>query len=312
MKKLIAIFIAVLLMSFCLSFTVSAKEADFTIADDFQSLTYQGVTYLRADTSMVTMEYFDDWDEKPQLTAKQQELLRDSSFSLDSSKKIVEATFYYRDGTIVYCGFVAEDFYEQYNDYLTSDDTECYIWFYWDEFQRTTVLERDLKGTAVTLNERSLMQAEEFPVYVNSGLWGFTMTKGSLLMIQDTFYYASHREIDHYSGYTIDLYDLESLDCYQVTDPAVVATLEDAMGDYYDLTYGSENLLGLVSFSFWTFIFAIVPAGICVLALIFFIRGKGYHRYTWGATAMFAVLSFIMYFVVIVPSILYYDCIVSA
>jgi len=304
MKKLIAIFITVLLMSFCLSFTVSAQESDFVIADDFQSFTYNGVTYRRADTTSVSMDYFHYLDDEPQLSARQQELLRDNEFCMDSSQNIVDVQFYFRDGSTLYCGFVAEDFLQEYNDYRTNEDNECYVQFYWDEFHKTAAKEVDFKGTPVTLNERTLSKAEAFPVYVNTGYQEFTMCKGSLLMVQDTFYYASHLEIDYAQAYTVDLYELESLECYEVTDPTLVAELSEAMGDYYDLAYGTEDLLGIFSFIFWTSIFAVVPTGIFVLALIFFIRGKGYHRYTWGATAIFAILSFIMYFIVIVPILL--------
>ena len=199
---------------------------------------------------------------------------------------------------------MAEDFYREYTDYLTSEETLCHVEFYWDASQHPSASEADFKGTAVTLDNRALMKAETFPVYASTDHVGFSMTKGTLLLVQDTFYYANHQEVNHPFAYTLDLYELESLECYQVTDPELVQTLTDALGDYYDLAYGTENVLEAVSFCFWTFVFAVVPLGIFVPALIFFIRGKGYHRYTWGATAICSGLSLIMYFVVMIPILL--------
>lgn len=299
MKKIISIFIAVLLISCCLCMTVSARGNDFTVAEDFQSMTYHGVTYRRADLTMVSIDYYDYIQEQPQLTAGQQELLRGCSFCPDYSEQLIQAEFFFQDGSTLICGYVAEDFWQQFQDYLTDDETECYVEFYWDSLNQVTAEEYRFQGDPVTLKSRSLQNAESLPVYVNHGAKDFTIIKGTLMIIQDNFYYVDHQQIGLYQPYPIDLYEYESLECYEITDPELIADIEDAMGTYYDVTYASGNLLEIASFVFWTLIFAVIPAAILVLSVIFAIRGKGYYRLTWGATAGFAALSLIMYFVFI-------------
>lgn len=298
MKKYITGFIVLLMLSLCLSFHVSAAEADFTIAEDFQSLTYHGITFHRENLTMVSFEYYSDFEETPALTSGQQALLRDCSFQMDSSKRIVEAEFFFRDGSTLLCSYVSETFREQFRNYLTSDATECYTQFYWDSLHRPKAAEARFKGTATTLKGRVLRNAEAFPVYVNQDFWDFTILKGSLLVVQDRFYYVDHQQIGLYQNYAIDLYEIDSVECYEVTDPELCAELEDAMGAYYNAAYNSVQALDIAAFLFWTFIFAVIPATILVLSVIFFIRGRGYYRLTWGATGGFAALSLILYFVV--------------
>lgn len=304
MKKTIAIFIAALLMSFCLSFTVSGADAAFTVSEDYQTVTYDGTTYHRMDLSAVSIDDYGSVEEEPLLTSQQQAQLRDCSFRTDFSKTVIEADFFFRDGSILNCSFVSEDYRQQFLDEMTRDETECYIEFYWNEYLRTKAPESHFKGTPTTLKGWNLQNAEAYPVYVNNGFGGFTVIKGTLLVVNNRFYYVCHLEEEIYTWYCVDTYEYDALDCYEITDPALLADIEKAMGAYYSMTYGAGNLLNIATIVFWTFIFVVIPVSIVVLAIIFFKRGKGYYRTVWSITGICAVLELVLFITVCVTLLL--------
>jgi hypothetical protein len=300
MKKYIAMFIAILTLSLCLSFTVSAAGDDFTISEDFQSITLNGIHYTRMDTSRVSSNYNTrSVDETPQLTHKQQELLRDATFEIIYQSKIIEAQFFFRDGATLTCSFVSDEYRQQLNEYLTDDQVECYIEFYWNDGKSKEIDLKQFKGTPVTLERRTLRQCETFPVFVSYNKENLTIIRGCLLVAQDRFYYVDYAEADIHESYVLDVYEYDTLDCHEITDPELLSYIEDSMGSYYDVAYNSGQFLDIASFIFWAFIFAVIPMGILVVSVIFCIKGKGYYRITWGVTAGLCVAELIMYFTVV-------------
>lgn len=289
MKKIIAGFIAVLLLSFCLYLNVSAAEADFAISEDLQTLVYHGETYRRTDVSAVSVIFYNELSQQPQLSAEQQELLRGTSFRIDSTHTVIEAELYFRDGSTLYCGFVSEDYAAQIEEALDSDQTQCYVEFYWENALASAAPEARYKGTPTTLRARDLQDAEVFPVYADLGRNSFTVIKGSLLIVGNRLYYVNHHEANFFYPYCIDTYDLTSLDCYEITDPELAEGIKSDLGRYYDAAYTSGGLLGAASVAFWVFIFGLMPAAILVLSVIFFRKGKGYYRTVWGVTGLCAV-----------------------
>lgn len=292
MKKYVAILLAALLMSFCLSFTVSAEADSFTLSEDLMTLTWKGKSYVRMDTSCTTFYNCENIDLDPQLTPQQREQFIDWTFNLSEDGYMIDAALYYRTGGFLSCSYILEEFAPQLDAYQKADGVDCRIEI---DLEPIIVPEARLKGQPTTLSGKTLEQANQYDVYADVTDEFFYISTGTLLIHQGKFYYVDHSEMTRNPGY-FDPYEYETLDCYQITDEELCQKLNGLGLSEDDL----EALLELGTEVLVVFIFGLVPAGILVLALVLLIKRKGYYKVTWGITAGFCVAELITFVTVLV------------
>ena len=292
MKKYIAILLAILVMSFCLSFSVSAEVDCFTLSEDLMSLTLNGQTYVRMDTSNTSFYYFDTLKQTPQLSPDKQEQFIDWNFTLTEDGKVVDATLYYRAGGYLSCSYVLESFAPKLEAWQKGDGVDCRIAIDWDTI---TVPETRLKGQPITLTGKELSETNSYFICADTEDNCFEITTGTLLISRGNFYYVDHSEQSGYITY-FDPYEYDSLECYQITDEALCKDLSDLGLSEASLEFLAE----IGAKAFVIFIFGMIPAAILVLALAFLIKRKGYYKVTWGITAGFCVAELITFVTVLV------------
>lgn len=297
MKKFIALLISVLAMSFCLSFTVSADFSQFTISEDFQVLTLDGLTFRRVDATYVILNDYFSLDIEPQLTPQQQELLRGCRFDIAPHYNYLEATYFFRDGSTLSCSYATDDFAPALEAYQKDDSTECCIDFYRDN---AYVKEAQLKGQPTTLYSRDLEYSDCYSVTAVVEDNCFYIETGNIIVTNGKYYYADLSELEPLDPHIFYPFDCDSLECYEVTDAQACAQIQKSIRGYTSFTDGTESMWDIVTAVFYIFVFAVIPAAIMILSFIFFIRGKGYYRYTWGITAGFALLELIVFAIVVV------------
>lgn len=297
MKKYIALLIAILAMSFCLSFTVSADFDQLTISEDFQAVTLDGITYHRVDATYVILNDYFLLEEEPQLTPKQQELLRGCRFDVATRYNYLEATFFFRDGSTLSCSYATDEFAPTLEAYQKDDSTKCSIEFY---MENAYVKESQLKGRPTTLNSRDLEYCDTYSVSAVTDDACFYIETGSLIVTNGKFYYADLSELEPMDPHNFYVFECDSLACYEVTDSAACSKIQKALRNYTAFTEGTESMWDIVTAVFYIFLFAVIPAAIMILSLIFCIRGKGYYRYTWGITAGFAASTLIVFVIVFI------------
>ena len=282
MKKYITLLCCILTLSFCLSFTVSAQDGGFTVAEDLMSLTLDGETYIRMDTANTFMYQTQSIvKQAPQLTTKQQEQFLDYTFLQSPRGKLIEATFYYRAGGYLNCTFVREDYAPQLKVYQEGTEAKCFIETY---SKNINVTEDELKGQPATLTEQKLEFCEYYCVYAHTEGEYIHVTTGAVIVDSNTFYYVDFSEMDRapanfYPG------DYERLDCYEITDQKLCNKLLAETEEYSLYDDSGDLFIKSVVMVYIVFFFGIIPAAILVLSLIFAIKRKGYYRLIWGITA---------------------------
>lgn len=301
MKKYIALLIAVLAMSFCLSFTVSAESSQFTVSEDLQTVTLDGITYHRVDATYVILNDYFSLEEEPQLTPKQQELLRGCQFDAATQYNYLEAKYFFRDGSTMSCSYATDDFAPILEGYQKDDSTKCYIEFYTDNAYAKEV---QLKGRPTTLTARDLEYCDSYSVTAVTEDACFYIETGNVIVTNGKFYYADYSELAPLDPHNFYVFECETLECYEITDSAVCSKIQKALRDYDSFREGTESMWDIVTATFYIFLFAVIPAAIMILSLIFCIRGKGYYRYIWGITAGFAALALIVFVLVFIGLLL--------
>ena len=300
MKKYIALLITVLVMSFCLSFTVSADFDRFTISEDFQTLTLDELTFHRVDASYVVLNDCFTLDREPQLTPGQQERLRGCRVDVAPNYNYLEATFFFRDGATLSCSYATEEFVPMLETWQKDDSTECYIEFYMDN---AYIKESQLKGRPTTLNERELEYCDTYSVVAETDYDFFYIETGTLIATNGTFYYADYSELDLLDPHNFYVFECGTVECYEVTDPMARSKIQKSLRDYDAFTESSETMWDVVTAVFYIFIFGVIPAAIAVLSLIFCCRGKGYYRNIWGITAGFAASELIVALIIFIQTL---------
>lgn len=305
MKKLISIIITAMLLFSCFGLTVFAESSSATISDDYQKLTLDGNTYSRFNTSMMEVEYF-SIDTSVSLNATQQEVLDEVLLQVNDDATFVYAEIYFKDGAVLSVEFIRDDYLEMYDEISTSQSSEYIIDFQYPDGNTVTAEKSALYGNSVVLTSDELEWCDYFPISVKSSDGRLSAYKGSLITIDENYYYIDYEEIDVESWHEFDPYGYDELPAYEVTDADLVASIQKAEDAYYSDDFGfllDDSFTEVVSAVFLIFVFAIIPFAIFVVFLILAIRSKTVYKKMFSVIcilsgaelAIFAIItSFVM------------------
>ena len=277
-KYLICIITAILLFS-CLSMTAFAENTAPTISDDYQTIYINGETYSRFNASLVGTSYY-TYDITPELTDTQQENITAIDIEMNDSRTILSVQIGLKDGSTLSANYIREDYLQTYNDLTTDPNSPYTIDFFYPLDNTVTGSKSDFMGTPVALSEYEIYSSNYFDVFMTLNE-DSSIYSGSLLIIDDSYYYVDYEENGVLNWSYFDLYEYTELAAYEITDSELVANIqageEAYYGDDYSFFYDDE-LTNSISSVFLILIFAVVPAIILVLFFIFALRSKGIYR----------------------------------
>lgn len=305
MKKYVSILVILVLLSFCLSFSVYAETPSFSLSEDYRTLYWNGNSYSWVDSSTLSMGFNEIYRAEPQLSAAQQEAIKDATFYANEDYTVIKADIYFRSGATLSVSFLQDDCRDTYEHLLNDASTECTIDFYWPDNNTVIVKASELLGEAVVLEGLPLSQGDSFEITAQSGDEALKICKGALIVYNDEYYYVDYQENNVVDPQLFTTWTYSSLNAYQITEPALLEALGEAVAAYYGDSFGfllDESFTGAISLAFLVLLFAVIPLGVAVTALIFTIRSKGYYRLIWGTTiavsavglAAFAILCILL------------------
>ncbi len=286
MKKWIAVFLALLATVCLLSVAVSA-ESVATLSEDLQVLTLEGQTYSRGDVSAIDLNAYDDTRVTLELTEQQQKDLKRGVVSTTRDSKFIMVDLYYRDGSILNITFISDQYKEELLQLCQSDDLVCGVEFYWLSDTKVHAPLKDFKGTPVTLTASDLYGCSTHQVVYYSRGMNVNVYRGAVLTDNDRLYFVDFRENDIVTPAYFYATEYDKLDAYEITNTEIYNSIKQIEDDYY--IYGMDTDTDspeyILTAVFLIFLFAVIPTAILVPSVIFFVRGKGYYRVTWGVTA---------------------------
>lgn len=280
MKKLISTIIMTLLLFSCLGLTVFANPSSATISDDYQKIHLDGNTYSRFNTSMMEVEYFDT-DIQVELNATQQESIEKVLLKTNADNTMISADIHFKDGAVLSVEFLRDDYVEIYDDISVSENVTYIIDFEYPEGNIVKAEKTDLFGKNVVLSEDELGWCEYYPVLIKNGDETLTAYKGSLIIIEDAYYYVNYEEIEVESWYDFDPYEYDELPAYEISNAELIANIKDAEDSYYSNDFGfllDDSLTSVVSMVFLIIVFAVIPFAIFVVFLILAICSKTVYK----------------------------------
>jgi hypothetical protein len=152
---------------------------------------------------------------------------------------------------------------------------------------------KQLKGKPATLTHSEVRAADYYDVIYDYQALDTCVYRGFICQNDGRFYYVDYQENNIYSPMSFypdigpDLYK-----AYEITDPALVSQIQSTIESEFS---GSSKLGQMLSSALLIFLFAIIPAVILILSIIFFLRTKAYYRITWAVTGGLCIAELILF-----------------
>lgn len=281
MKKTISIIIITILLFSCLGLPVFA-ETPATISDDYQTLSMDGRSYSRVNTSMLEVDYYETLDEQIELSQAQQETVKEIRLEANAYRRnIVSAHITFYDGATLSVSFLQNDYLEKYNQIVSGQVQEYIIDFEWPEGNTVKAKKADILGNSVTLTDSDLEWCNYFYVTAQSDDGTLAAITGALIIVDNAYYYVDFAESSIEDGYSFNPYDHPELSAHEITNADLLSNIMDAEEKYYDDDLGflyDNDLSETISAVFMILIFAIVPFVTFILFLILSIRSKTVYK----------------------------------
>jgi hypothetical protein len=254
------------------------------LSEDFLTLTLDGETYHRMDTSAFEWSY--GYEVNLNLTQTQLELVKEGTVNFDHSNVIAEVNLYYQDGSSLYASYVKDSQRDRLIAMLEDDNAVVEI-EYWNNSNFTKASIKDYKGNAIVLSERILSYCDYYYVFGHAEDLDIYTRPGALLVEQGKYYYVDFSE-NKLDADKFTPWEHSSLAGYEITNEALIQQLDRDMADYYDDGIGAiydDEFTEDLSTAVLIGVFGIFPGVVLLLAVILLIRNKGYQRLTWAITA---------------------------
>lgn len=281
MKKLLSIFLTVLALVCLLSVTANAEEI-LTLSDDLQTLTLGDRTYSRADLSAMDL-YYDAESYKLQVPKQLRTQLKQALAYPTDNRWVISVELYYLDGSRQDICFAYDEVKSELLRVCQDDELACGMRVWWEENPSVTAPISRFKGTPATLENYELTVLDTYDVTYFYRELEVSVHRGFVCEYMKAYYYVDYQENNIVNP--VGFYPFEGPDhlkAYEITDPELVAQIDKAIESQYS---GETQIGQILSAIFLFFVFAIIPMGILIPAVIFAIRSKGYYRLTWSVTA---------------------------
>lgn len=293
MKKFITtLFFSILFLSFSI-LTVSA-DASITISDDYQTITMDGKSYLRYNTSKIDSAY--EYIDKIDLTRAQRKIIKDTELYQNDDQTVLEAELQFADGASMTIHYLREDYVIAYQEYESQSMTQYSIDFRYTKTEDLIVEKKQLFDKPVQLEDFSDDWYYYYQVYGISKNESVRIPSGIVLLTyEDHYYYIDYQDNhfdDDYTFFYPDNYD--QLSAYEITDPKLQSTFlnveennspfaSDDMELFEDEEEKYEFVLGMIYIVLCVVLFVILPLILIITFLILDKKaGTSYKKiYRW-------------------------------
>lgn len=282
-KRILSLIIAIVLILSCFTLNVFATSvpgmpdpydnADFNISDDYQTLTFNGTTYVRFDASAGDWEHFDSHTDKNCDYLKN---VNHVNYVFSDNNSIITAHINFSDGSYFYCSFIKESLLPEYNN-MQNSTSQYFISFNYPSDAKIPLSANQLSTDSTTIEYSEIdCYANSYSVDVYSSNESFWVHKGDIVIIDHEYYYIDFK-LNNITNSHMYYSNKESYITYKVIDPALIAQLDKETGNdqdkFIDLLFSGELFTGFGTLLLIA-IFALIPLVVLVLFIILSIRAK--------------------------------------
>lgn len=306
MKKIISLILAVLVLLSLTSFVCAADEVNLlstiSFSNDYQRLYVGNEEYVAFDSSNIYTDMSYEFKTSIALSYEQREVVKEINLSASDNGLLIDAKIKYISGMSVSLSYIKSNYLNEINTLKEADNTEHKIDFYFPNNNIVYLSKDKLMGEKVILNDPSYHTF--FDVTISTSGGEIEVYEGLLLLDDvdniygNTFYYLDYSEIGTTAA-DFELYDIDSVEVYRITDAEAVELLKAAQDSYYSNDFGfflDDTFTKSVADAFLIILFGVFPLSILVLFLIFGIRAKGLYKklcFTVSALSLAEIIVFV-------------------
>lgn len=307
MKKYLVLFISFIILSLSLCIpSFAANKRVVTLSDDYKYMYYDGSTYTRADTSMLSFTTLDTYmtsseevyesDEVKEIpvntvtefvdygsyyTVKLTDTQREEAKAVEITNSSYDeslffVTVYFKDGSELYIDFLRDDLIDEYNKVINGNTDEYYIDFLWPEGNIISINKEKLTiGKKLKINAWDY--EDDYEVYTYSSTGSFDAEIGLILKNDNSYYFYSFIDSDVKSANEFWELGDERIEVIELTDDELHNKIkigeEKRQEDNFGYLYNDE-LKEAVAKIFFVLVFAVIPAVVFISSLILAVKSK--------------------------------------
>lgn len=286
MKKIWSIlFVALMLASLC-CFSVSASDEVVVIADNFNSLTYAGNTYVRVENSDAIDYDYSTQEKDFVLTKRQSAEIRSIEATVDGyhDAYVVLDVWYKTGNNERSIAFVNQERLDEYNAILVGQGHAYTTQINYSMDDEIVMSAAQLRGEAIVKDGKDIPHTNEFAVWVESEDGCFSEVGGALLVDEyaQEYYFLDYFQngVDGYYDLMTDLGECEDVTLYRIMDEALLERIEMDYAAYYDaqLMPYTESVGKTLSAVMVALIFGVVPFIALIVGVIGWVNKRGVYR----------------------------------
>lgn len=301
MKKITTFMITFILLFSCLGLTTFAENSSISLSDDYQKLYVDGKSYSRFNASLIDVPTH-EVESDIALSSTQQETVEEIYLDRNDSGNIYYATINFLDGSSLTVSFLQDDYLEEYQQMTSGQIEEYIIDFSWPEENAVPASKTDLMSSPVTLTKAELEWADTYYVLSKNKDESLIVFVGSLMIIENDYYYVNFSEINIRDRYKFLPYDYETLSAYKITNTTLIAEIQKAENAFYEDNLGflyNDDLTEKISAVMMIALFGVLPFAILVLFLICALRSKTVYKKMFLTTSILSFSVLIVFGIVL-------------
>ncbi len=286
MKRIISVFAVVLILASLCCLSVSANDYFIAIADNFNTLTYAGNTYVRVENADAIDYDYSTQEKEFALSKRQSAEIRSIEATVDGYRDAyVVLDIWYKTGnndrSIAY---VNQERLDEYNAILSGQGHAYTMQINYSMDDEIVMTESELKGEAIVKDGSDIPHTNSFAVWVENEDGCFSELGGSLLVDEyaGEYYYLDYFQngVDDYYNLMRDFGSCEDVTLYRITDEALLTRIETDYAAYYDaqLMPYTETVGKTLSAVMIALIFGVVPFIALIVGVIGWVNKRGIYR----------------------------------
>lgn len=294
MKRMISIVAVVLLFASLCCLSVSAGDEVIVIADNFNSLTYAGNTYVRVENADAIDFDYSTQEKEFALSKRQSAEIRSIAATVDGYRDayVVLDVWYKTGNNERSIAYVNQERLDEYTTILSGQGHAYTMQINYSMDDDIVMTEDQLKGEAVVKDGSDVPHTNSFAVWVENEDGCFSELGGSLLVDEfaGEYYYLDYFQngVDDYYNLMTDLGSCEDVTLYRITDAALLTRIESDYAAYYDaqLMPYTETVGKTLSAVMIALIFGVVPFVLLIVGVIGWVNKRGIYCRLFAALSI--------------------------
>ncbi len=330
MKKLISIIMSSFIILSCFCITVFAEDLDYNnfqaseriyggveldkdytvkLSEDFHTLYVDENTLVPVDASKLDYDYY--WVKTEgfgatmdfELTEQQKKDIKEIKVACTGGLMILELHIELNNGAVYKLSYIQQEYYDDYEKVIAGVGDQVVVDFEYPQDNMISADKADFYTEPIIIFDVGIRDITWYNVSLASG--PVQKPVGAICVgDQGKYYFCDSAENGKDGAWRDDYYgDFAQLKVHEITDPQVIAEIDQGLRAFYSDDYGSlydEEKNADISTLLVTVLFLLVPLAVLVIFTVKAVKAKGTYRKLYTVISIGALVEIIIFIILVV------------